>query len=147
MRRTIRILAGTLAAYLILVFAINGVGGLVQPELGAGAGEGVLRTFADDGSVYERRLAVIDDDGTLWLVSVQHFRRWYSRLLRNPAVELVRNDEVRPYRAVPVDDPETNARIRMLLEARAGSFKFNLARALWLFAEIKVVRLDPSPET
>ena len=144
MGRMIRILAGMLGAYVFLALAINGIAGVVQPALGAGAGEGVLRTFADDGSVYERRLAVIDDDGTLWLVSVQHFRRWYNRLLRNPDVELVQNDKVRPYRAVPVDDPRTNARVRQILEARAGA-QFPLMRALWLFAEIKAVRLDPLP--
>ena len=103
MKRTAQIVATLFGAYVLLVLAINGVAGVVQPELGAGLGEGVLRTFSDDGDVYERRLAVVEDDGVLWLASVQHFRKWYRRLVENPNVELVRGGEVRSYRAVPVE--------------------------------------------
>ncbi len=130
-------------AYVLLALAINGTAGVVQPELGAGSGEGVLRTFAEDGEVYERRLAVVDDAGVLWLVSVQHFRRWYHRAVANPNVELVRDGEVRRYRAVPVDTPATRARLTELLHARAGRAQFALMRAVWLFASIKPLRLDP----
>ena len=130
-------------AYLFLVFTINGIAGIVQPELGAGSGEGVLRTFSDDGEVYERRLAVVDDAGVLWLVSVQHFRRWYHRAVANPDVELVREGKVRPYRAVPVDTPAAQAHLTELLRSRAGSARFAVMRAVWLFASIKPLRLDP----
>jgi len=141
LKRTLRTLAALAGGYVLLALVIFSAAGLVQPELGAGAGEGVLRTFADDG-VHERRLAVVDDDGTLWVASVQHFRRWYDRLVQNPEVELVRNDEVRRYHAVPVDS-ETSQRISLLLEERAGAFRFSIMRAVWLFAEIRAVRLDP----
>ena len=136
-------MASFLAVYLGLSLGINGIAGVLQPELGAGAGEGVLRTFSADGEIYEKRLAVVEDDGALWLVSVQHFRGWYDRLVQNPKVELVRNGEVLPYRAVPVDKTETTARLTSLLRDRAGNAQFAMMRTLWLFAEIKPVRLEP----
>jgi hypothetical protein len=92
--------------------------------------------------VHETRLAVIDDGGALWIQSAHHFRGWYDRLLLNPQVELVRNGEVRAYDAVPIDTPETEARVGDLLKQR-GAFRFYLIRALLLFADIKPVRLDP----
>lgn len=143
MKRIAQVLATLFGAYVLLVLTINGVAGVVQPELGAGPGEGVLRTFSDDGDVYERRLAVVEDDGVLWLASVQHFRKWYSRLVENPNVELVRDGEVRAYRAVPVDTPEAQDRLIQLLRERAGSTRFAVMRAFWFFASIKPVRLDP----
>ena len=131
------------SAYLVLALGLNGIAGVVQPELGAGSGEGVLLTFSSDGEVYERRLAVLDDAGVLWLVSVQHFRRWYDRAIANPDVELVRGGEVQLYRAVPVPTPYAKDRLTQLLQARAGNIRFAVMRALWLFAEIKPLRLDP----
>ena len=121
MKRVLRPVAFIAAGYVLVVLAINAVAGITQPELGAGAGEGILRTFAEDGTAYERRLAVLDDNGTLWVVSVQHFRRWYHRLLENPSVELVQNNEVRSYRAVPVDEPETIVRLTQRMEDRVGA--------------------------
>ncbi len=141
--RIAKIVTVFIGAYLFLALTLNGVAGVVQPELGAGSGEGVLRTFSDDGEAYERRLAVVDDAGVLWLASVQHFRRWYDRAITNPDVELVRDGEVRRYRAVPVDTPAARARLTELLRARAGSTQFAVMRAFWLFASIKPLRLDP----
>ena len=143
MKRTAQVIATLFGAYVLLALAVNGVAGVVQPELGAGSGEGVLRTFSADSDVYERRLAVVEDEGVLWLASVQHFRKWYHRLVENPNVELVRDGEVRSYRAVPVDTPEAQARMLQLLRARAGSTRFAVMRAFWFFASIKPVRLDP----
>ena len=143
MKRTVQVVGALFGAYLLLVLTLNGVAGVVQPELGAGPGEGVLRTFSEDGEVYERRLAVVEDAGVLWLVSVQHFRKWYHRLVENPNVELVRGGEVRPYRAVAVNTPESRDRLTRLLRNRAGSTRFAVMRAFWLFARLKPVRLDP----
>jgi len=85
----------------------------------------------------------VDDDGTLWIQSGHHFRGWYHRLLLDPEVELVRNGEVRAYRAVPVDTPEAEARVRVLLKQRTGPVRFYLIRTFLLFADMKPVRLDP----
>ena len=143
MQRVLEAAAVTLAGYVALALLLNGIAGVLQPSLGAGAGEGTLRTFSEDGEVYERRLAVLDDNGTLWLVSVQHFRRWYDRLVQNPDVELLREGELRSYRAVPVDDADVDMRLERILVDRAGAWRFRVMRAGWLFAPIKAVRLDP----
>ena len=71
------------------------------------------------------------------------FRRWYDELSRNPEVELVREGDVERYRAVPVDTPEARDRMTELMRSRAGPLQYGLMRAVWFFAEIKPVRLDP----
>ena len=45
--------------------------------------------------------------------------------------------------AVPVSDPSARARLTELLRSRAGKTQFALMRALWLFASIEALRLDP----
>jgi hypothetical protein len=142
-RRAVRTLALLVVGLVVLALGIDGIVAGRQPVLSPGAGEGVLRTFDADGSVQEKRLAVVDDGGTLWIQSGHHFRGWYHRLLRNPEVELVRNGETRAYHAVPIDTPESEARIASLLKQRAGAFRFHLIRTILLFADMKPVRLDP----
>jgi hypothetical protein len=143
MKRIARALALVLAGFVALALGIDALVGLSQPALEPGAAEGVLRTFDEAGNPHENRLVVVDDGGTLWIQSGHHFRGWYHRLLRNPEVELVRNGELRAYRAVPLDTPETEARVMGLLKQRNGAFRFYLIRALLLFADVKPVRLDP----
>jgi hypothetical protein len=142
MRRTLRTLALLLLGFVAFALGIDAIVGIRQPSLQPGGAEGVLRTFDETGNVHETRLAVVDDGGTLWLQSAHHFRGWYHRLLRNPEVELVRDGGVRAYRAVPVDTPETEARIEQLLKQRAGALRFYTIRTLLLFADVKPVRLD-----
>jgi hypothetical protein len=146
MTRILRILVSGLAVFVALALAVDGVIGVLQPALQPGAAEGVLRTFDEKGGVEETRLAVLDDGGTLWIQSGHHFRGWYHRLLRNLDCELVRDGEVRAYRAVPIDTPETEALVAGLLKRRAGAFRFTLIRTILLFADIKPVRLDPRGE-
>ncbi len=143
MRRIIRTLALLLVGFVVLALGIDAIVGMRQPVLQPGAAEGILRTFDENGNVYETRLAVVDYGGTPWLQSAHHFRSWYHRLLRNPEVELARNGEVRAYHAVAIDTPETEARIKNLLKERAGVLRFYTIRILLLFADVKPVRLDP----
>lgn len=138
-----RRLALVLLGLVALALALDGVVGAVQPALEPGDAEGVLRTFDQDGILHETRLVVIEDGGTLWIQSGHFFRGWYDRLLLDPEVELVRGGEVGAYRAVPVDTPETEARIEELLKQRGGALRFYLIRTFLLFADIKPVRLDP----
>lgn len=140
---SVRRLALAAVAFAALALALDALVGLFQPSLEPGAAEGVLRTFDDDGKAHENRMVVVEDGGTLWIQSGHHFRGWYHRLLRNPDVELVRGGVVRPYRAVPLDTPETEARIRELLKRRTGTLGFYAIRTVLLFADIKPVRLDP----
>lgn len=142
MTRVVRIVALSLVGFVALALCVDAVVGVAQPVLSPGAAEGVLRTFDDAGRPHDSRLVVIDDGGTLWIQSGHHFRGWYHRLLRRPEVELLWNGERRPYRAVPLDTPETEARIRHLLRERTGTWRFHVIRAVLLFADVKPVRLD-----
>ena len=143
MSRIVRTFALLLVAVVVLALGVDAIVGIRQPVLQPGAAEGTLRTVDENGNVYEKRLAVVDDGGTLWIQSGHHFRGWYHRLVRNPEVELVRNGEMRAYHAVPLDTPETESRVMNLLKQRNGTFRFHLIRTLLLFADVKPVRLDP----
>jgi hypothetical protein len=63
--------------------------------------------------------------------------------VHNPEVEFMRNGETKPYRAVPVDTPETEDRIAELLIQRVGPARYYIIRTILLFADTKPVRLDP----
>ncbi len=145
MRLFVRTFVLLFGGFVFLALGLDAIVGISQPVLEPGAAEGILRTFDEEGSVQETRLVVVDDhdDGTLWIQSGHHFRGWYHRLVRNPEVELVRNEETRAYWAVPLDTPETESRVKGLLKQRVGVFRFYLVRTLLLFADVKPVRLDP----
>ena len=142
MRRTLWTMALVLAGYVARALGTTAIGGIFQPELGSEkTRDGVLRTFDENGGVYERRLAVFEGEGgALWIVSVQYFRRWYGRLLRNPNVEFVMDGEARAFRAVPVE--EAARWLDAIVRERAGG-RYYMMRATWLFAPWKPVRLDP----
>ena len=53
------------------------------------------------------------------------------------------SDEVRPYLAVPLDDPASKAKMKRLIEERVGRVRALVIRTILLFAEVKPVRLDP----
>ncbi len=138
--RLIRWLVILLGIYVILGLSLDGLIGYFQPS---GETTGVLRTFDERGQPHDTVLGVLEDQGTLWVESGHHFRGWYHRLTRNPDVELIRNGDTRPYRAVPVDTPDAERRIKELMKERAGARGYYLSRFLLLFAPIKPVRLDP----
>ena len=56
---------------------------------------------------------------------------------------LPNHDVIAAHDSALLDTPETQARIRELLIARAGAVRFALIRTVLLFADIKPVRLDP----
>jgi len=137
-------LGGGVLAFVAVALLFDGLVGLLQPEFEGDGRSLVLVTFDADGARHETRLAVEDDEqGRTWVQSGHHFRGWYERVLANPQVEVVRNGETRPYTAVPIDTPETEAHIRELFQRRGGPIRFAIIRALLLWADIKPVRLDP----
>jgi len=140
--RPVRQLTLVIAGFVLLALLLDAFIGAFQPVVASEESEGVLRTIDENGEVYENRLAVIDDGGTLWLQSGHHFRGWYHRLVRNPEVELLYHGEVHAYLAVPLDTPDTEARIKNLLKQHVGAYRFYLIRTLLLFADMKPVRLD-----
>lgn len=103
----------------------------------------MLRTFDEQGRPHERVLSLLKEGDTLWVESGHHFRGWYHRLRHNPDVELIRDGQTQAYRAVPLDTPEAERRVKALMKESNGSVGYYFSRAMLLFAEIKPVRLDP----
>jgi hypothetical protein len=141
MKKAARIMAAVLVGYVGLALAFDAFVGVSQIALGGP--EGVLRTIDEKGQVHETRMIVLQDGDVTWVQSGHHFRGWYHRLVRNPEVELVVGDEVRPYRAVPLDDASSKANMKRLIEERVGRVRAGVIRTILLFAEVKPVRLDP----
>jgi hypothetical protein len=141
MKKAARITAAVLVGYVGLALVFDAFIGASQIALGGP--EGVLRTIDEKGQVHETRMIVLQDGDVTWVQSGHHFRGWYHRLVRNPDVELVVGDEVRPYRAVPLDDPASKANMKRLIEERVGRVRAGVIRTILLFAEVKPVRLDP----
>jgi len=141
MKRAVRITVGVLVGYVVLALAFDAFVGVSQVALGGP--EGVLRTTDEDGKVYETRMIVLQDGDVTWVQSGHHFRGWYHRLVAHPDVELVVEDEVRAYRAVPLEDPASKANMKRLIEERVGRVQAAVIRTILLFADVKPVRLDP----
>ena len=141
MKRAARITVAVLVGYVGLALAFDAFIGVSQIALGGP--EGVLRTVDEKGQVHETRMIVLQDGDVTWVQSGHHFRGWYHRLVRNPEVELVVGDEVRPYRAAPLEDPASKANMKRLIEERVGRVRALVIRTILLFAEVKPVRLDP----
>ena len=103
----------------VLALAFDGFIRVTQIALGGP--EGVLRTFDEDDQVHETRMIVLQDGDVSWVQSGHHFRGWCHRLVANPEVELVSDGgEVRPYLAVPLEDPASKANMKRLIEERVG---------------------------
>lgn len=144
MTRKLRVTALVIAGFVVLVLALDGLAGLLQPALGPSGAEGVLRTTDPEGVTQETRLAVFEDsDGVLWVQSGHHFRGWYERVRRNPDVEWVQDGVVAAYRALPLETPEAKQHVRDLIKEEVGTVGYYAIRTFLLFAEIKPVRLDP----
>jgi len=141
MKRAVRITVGVLVGYVVLALVFDAFVGVSQVALGGP--EGVLRTTDEDGKVYETRMIVLQDGDVTWVQSGHHFRGWYHRLVAHPDVELVVEDEVRAYRAVPLEDPASKANMKRLIEERVGRVQAAVIRTILLFADVKPVRLDP----
>ena len=137
--KIIRIVAIVFAVYVALGLIIDGAIGYFQPQSGTTA---VLRSFDASGQPKNTVLGLLDDDGQLWVESGHWFRGWYKRVLANPEVELVRDGESAPYRAVPVDSPAALETVTRLMGKGQGA-RYWIGRTMLLYAPIKPVRLDP----
>jgi len=96
----------------------------------------VLRTYDAGGTPHDTKLWVVDDGGSAWVRVARPERRWLARLEAIPRVELTRHGVTRRYRATPVRDAATRARIDQLMAEKYG-------RADWWYGV--VVRSQPTP--
>ncbi len=137
--KIIRIVAIVFGVYVALGLIIDGAIGYFQPQSGTTA---VLCSFDASGQSKNTVLGLLDDDGQLWVESGHWFRGWYKRVLANPEVELVRDGESAPYRAVPVDSPAALETVTRLMGKGQGA-RYWIGRTMLLYAPIKPLRLDP----
>jgi len=145
--KAVRIVATVLGCYLAIALILDAAIGYFQPQPKGGTTV-VLRTYDDLGRPHETVLAVLDDNGQLWLESGHWFRGWYHRAVKHPDVDLMRDGDVHPYRAVPIDTPEAHATVTRLMGkgmSRAEGIRYWIGRTMLLFAPIKPLRLDPRP--
>lgn len=142
MRKTRLILACLLAAYLVLGLTFGGLVGYLQPE---DDGTAVIRTFDPDGTAHETVVRpVTDEDGQIWILSGQWLRSWYHRAVENPAVELLKNNELKPFRVTVIEDEEQIEKVMTLRRGKASATGVFLYRALFFFAPIKILKLEAS---
>ncbi len=140
--RIVRIFAIVFGVYVVLGMSIDAAIGYFQPQNEATL---VLRTYGDDGDSKDTVLSSRDDNGQLWVESGHWFRGWYYRALENPNVEVIRGENVQPFRAVPVNTDEAVELMTKLMGKGQGA-GYWVGRAMLLFAPIKPVRLDPRME-
>lgn len=140
--RIVRLLVILVVGYVALGLIADAAIGYFQPR---SEGTAVLRTFdAAGGGAKDTVLSLLDDEGQLWVESGHWFRGWYNRVLANRDVELVRDGEAKPYRAVPVNTTEAVDTVLRLM-GKGEHAGYWVGRALLLWAPIKPVRLDPRP--
>lgn len=125
-----------------LVLRIFGIATLVLLALGGALyalsewGEVVILHSHDaDGAARATHLWVVDVDGSAWLRSGGRERGWFVNAAARPEVELERNGETKPYRAVVSDAPEDVVRVDALMREKYG------------FTDWLVLALEGSPES
>ncbi len=137
--KAIRILAIIFGVYVALGLMIDSGIGFFQPQA---QGTTVLRSFDESDASKDTVLSLLDDDGQLWVESGHWFRGWYHRVVANPDIELVRDGQPSPYRAVPLDTPAALETVTRLMGKGNGA-GYYIGRTMLLWAPIHPVRLDP----
>jgi hypothetical protein len=81
----------------------------------------VLRTFDADGTAYESRVWIADDEeGAVWIEAAEAQKPFYLRLLARPDVELMRDGTTLAMSAAALPGEAGHRRIRDLLAAKYG---------------------------
>ena len=98
-----KVATGIVIIYVLLVVAFESLLGYNQPEF---EGTVVLTTTNDNGDFFDRVLAGLVTNDTLY-VRVNHWpRAWYYRLLENPNVQVTLDGETKNYLAIEVTGDE-----------------------------------------
>ena len=119
--------------YVGIVFTFESLLGYFQP---AGQGTLVITTSAEDGSLSDRVLGRLENNGQLYVAANHWPRAWYAQALAHPNVQITLDGSTRDYRAVSVDGEEHD---RVNSEHSLGL----VFRVLTGFPPRYFVRLDP----
>jgi hypothetical protein len=80
----------------------------------------VLHSRSADGAPRSTHLWIVDEGGASWLRSGGRERGWFRNVAALPEVELERNGETKPYRAIVVDTPADGARVAAAMREKYG---------------------------
>jgi hypothetical protein len=103
----------------------------------------VLRSWDDQRIAHETRLWIVEADGFAWLRTGNPNSSWLGRVRANPEVEVTRAGETRPFRAVPVPDPEVRDRTNRLILEKYGWAERYLRASMLTPERATSVRLEP----
>lgn len=103
MKLALKIIAGLLVVYVVIVVAFESLLGYYQPE---GQGTIVITTIDDDGSKHPRVVSKLESGGDLYVAANHWPRAWYHDALERPQVEVEMEGETDEYVAVPVEGAE-----------------------------------------
>ena len=143
MNRSIRWISVLAAVYFSIWLLFGSAVGYLQPQ---DEGTAVLSTFDADGVAHQTVVRpVVDEQGQIWILSGQWFRSWYNRALSNPNVQLQHSEVSTAYVATPIDDSDQIERVLGRRGADVNPIGALLYRSLFLFAPIKVLKLEPAP--
>jgi hypothetical protein len=125
------------------------IGALVLGVMLVPEGEvATLSTFPTEGAPQETAVWVVEGDGLgdageVFLRTGPH-TKWLGRVRANPAVELARGGESRPYVARPVEDDGLRRRVNQAMAAKYGVAD-RLISAIFDPAHAVPIRLVPDP--
>lgn len=135
MKTLLKILAGLVVVYVLVVVVFESLLGYYQP---AGETTLTITTLGADGQAHQRVVSELVSDDKLYVAANHWPRAWYHQALDNPNVEVTKNGETTSYTAVPATEIE-DARLR---SERPHGIVFKLLTG---FPPRYFLRLDPKP--
>lgn len=135
MNKALKILAGLVVVYVLVVVVFESLLGYYQP---AGETTLTITTLDEDGQPHQRVLSQLVSDEKIYVAANHWPRAWFNQALANPNVEVTKNGETLAYTAVPATDAE-DARLR---SENPHGIVFKLLTG---FPPRYFVRLDPKP--
>lgn len=141
--KKLAIVLGSLAAiYIVLWVGLGTAIGFFQPQ---DDGTAVITTYDSTGAAFDTVIRPVkSEDGQIWLLSGQWFRSWYNRALENKKIELENDGITTTYLALSVKEEQEIASVLKIRFEGVSNIRKNIGRFLFLFAPVKVIRLEPA---
>ena len=131
--KAVKIIGILLGVWVAIVVIFESLLGYMQPTSPDSV---TITTFDAEGNSFDRVLSGLESGGQFY-VAVNHWpRAWYRRLLENPEVRIMRDDQTRDYLAIRVSGEEA---ARVEREYPRGP----VVGFLMGFAPRYFIRLDP----